>query len=657
MSQLLPSYLLFSYGKYFFRMRIPKELQPILKKKELKRAIPTTDRRVAERAAIVYAADALEKFANLHSGVVMSDNPLQNMSTWKTRIMPDGVVEHEFNPERLEEEIDLAIRKGIIKPVSAAAGASVAQPSPPIQMTPQASSQTLPPPSQPHVTHQSATVAPQAPSPANTGTLSPDMLLSEAVEFYLTDMRSVHSSKTEEDEKPYRSLYRKLIECIGDLPINQIEYSHAGLFRETLKRMPKVHTTLKRSTMTIWELIEDVERVRALLCDFYVITKDPRSKKCAHKRTYAAALKNADRILEELKSLAPVRELARIEALQSVASTSLEAVKAIVQLEADKKLTVCSRFQTSATLLSHETAGQRLNTCSSLFNRLRELSNGKINNPFYKVTIAKSKNSRNSRLHFNSEDLTKIFSDSIWTSHEYEQIYEYWLPLLLLYSGARINELCQLEKKDVFQTKQGIWCISINDQPTDDEEDIWQIIDKSVKTPSSVRTFPLHPKLLELGFLDFWKSCSGSRLFNIKLHGKKTRLSAYPGRRFNEAILPRVEVKEPRKVFYSFRHTTMDTLKQNLVHMEIRAQLAGHATGSVTGDVYGDEFQASTLLPVLLLLDYDAELSNVKPWVPNPTTPDYFSHLQNISASFRQLQRSIFSLPYVATAVTSRLIS
>jgi len=476
------------------------------------------------------------------------------------------------------------------------------------------------------------------------------MLLSEAVEFYLADMRSVHSSKTEEDEKPYRSLYRKLIECIGDIPINQIGYSHADLFRETLKRMPKVHTTLKRSTMTIWELIEDVERVRALLCDFYVITKDPRSKKCAHKRTYAASLKNADRILEELKSLAPVRELARIEALQSVASTSLEAVKAIVQLEADKKLTVCSRFQTSATLLSHETAGQRLNTCSSLFNRLRELSNGKINNPFYKVTIAKSKKSLNSRLHFDSEDLTKIFSDSIWTSHEYEQIYEYWLPLLLLYSGARINELCQLEKKDVFQTKQGIWCISINDQPTDDEEDIWQIIDKSVKTPSSVRTFPLHPKLLELGFLDFWKSCSGSRLFNIKLHGKKTRLSAYPGRRFNETILPRVEVKEPRKVFYSFRHTTMDTLKQNLVHMEIRAQLAGHATGSVTGDVYGDEFQASTLLPVLLLLDYDAELSNVKPWVPNPTTPNYFSHLQNISASFRQLQRSIFSLPYVATA-------
>jgi hypothetical protein len=106
-------------------MRVPKELQPILKKKELKRAIPTTDRRVAVRAAIVYAAEALEKFANLNAGGVMPDNLLLGMSTWKTRIMPDGVVEHEFNPERLEEEIDLAIQKGIIKPVSTTTGTSV----------------------------------------------------------------------------------------------------------------------------------------------------------------------------------------------------------------------------------------------------------------------------------------------------------------------------------------------------------------------------------------------------------------------------------------------------------------------------------------------------------------------------------------------------
>jgi hypothetical protein len=94
----------------------------------------------------------------------------------------------------------------------------------------------------------------------------------------------------------------------------------------------------------------------------------------------------------------------------------------------------------------------------------------------------------------------------------------------------------------------------------------------------------------------------------------------------------------------------MDTLKQNLVHMEIRAQLAGHTTGAVTGDVYGAEYQASTLLPVLLLLDYDAELSNVRPWVSDPTVPEYVKNLKNISTAFRDLQKRVFSLPYAGVA-------
>lgn len=48
----LPSYRLCSYGQYYFRMRVPKDLQPILKKRELKKVIKTTDAAVASRQAI-----------------------------------------------------------------------------------------------------------------------------------------------------------------------------------------------------------------------------------------------------------------------------------------------------------------------------------------------------------------------------------------------------------------------------------------------------------------------------------------------------------------------------------------------------------------------------------------------------------------------------
>jgi len=283
--------------------------------------------------------------------------------------------------------------------------------------------------------------------------------------------------------------------------------------------------------------------------------------------------------------------------------------------------------------LSANTAGQRMNSISSLFNFLLEKSDGVIKNPFKGVTVKNTQKALNARLPFSLEDLSAIFSDKIWTSHDYAQIWEYWLPLLLLHTGARVNELCQLEKKDVKQTRKGIWCISVNNEPTDEEEDIWDVVKKKIKTESSQRSFPLHPKLIELGFLDFWGDSNDGLLFDITPYGG--RLSKYPGKRINDYILPRVkkrtgvDVKNSRKVFYSFRHTTMNELKQSLVHMEIRAQLAGHSTGTTTGDVYGEEYQAHTLLPVLMLLDFSKELKDVKPWVSNPTIPEYFKELKD----------------------------
>ena len=133
---------------------------------------------------------------------------------------------------------------------------------------------------------------------------------------------------------------------------------------------------------------------------------------------------------------------------------------------------------------------------------------------------------------------------------------------------------------------------------------------------------------MELGFLDFWGKSKDGLLFDIVPYGG--RLSKYPGRRINDYILPRVmkntgvAVKTRQKVFYSFRHTTMNELKQSLVMMEIRAQLAGHSTGTTTGDTYGEEYQARTLLPVIMVLDYAEALQAVKPWIPNPTIPEFF---------------------------------
>lgn len=65
--------------------------------------------------------------------------------------------------------------------------------------------------------------------------------------------------------------------------------------------------------------------------------------------------------------------------------------------------------------------------------------------------------------------------------------FKYWVPLLGLYTGARINELAQLFLVD-FQAQGDVQVISIND----DGEG------KRLKTKASKRLVPIHPELVRL---------------------------------------------------------------------------------------------------------------------------------------------------------------
>jgi len=64
--------------------------------------------------------------------------------------------------------------------------------------------------------------------------------------------------------------------------------------------------------------------------------------------------------------------------------------------------------------------------------------------------------------------------------------------MLAAYSGARLNEICQLDVIDIEkQDDVRVMKLEANDK------------DKSIKTSASNRIVPLHPTLLELGFLNY----------------------------------------------------------------------------------------------------------------------------------------------------------
>jgi integrase len=75
-----------------------------------------------------------------------------------------------------------------------------------------------------------------------------------------------------------------------------------------------------------------------------------------------------------------------------------------------------------------------------------------------------------------------------------------WVPFLCAYSGARLSEVCQLRREDIF--RQGsVWCMKFDPEAG------------SLKNVNSERAIPLHPAVLESEFLKFVASVGTGPLF------------------------------------------------------------------------------------------------------------------------------------------------
>lgn len=104
--------------------------------------------------------------------------------------------------------------------------------------------------------------------------------------------------------------------------------------------------------------------------------------------------------------------------------------------------------------------------------------------------------------HFESEELKRLFEGAEMAAlgRESTQAHKFWLPHLGLFTGARVNEICQINPQTDIRVdaKSGIWFLDITDESESHDD-----IEKSVKTAGSKRKVPIHPRLVELGFLKY----------------------------------------------------------------------------------------------------------------------------------------------------------
>lgn len=161
----------------------------------------------------------------------------------------------------------------------------------------------------------------------------------------------------------------------------------------------------------------------------------------------------------------------------------------------------------------------------------------------------------------------------------------YWIPKIAVFSGMRLNEICQLYIEDIHQIEE-VWCFDVNCRR-----------DKELKNPSSQRIVPIHPELLSDGFLGFANAMftqGNARLFPALTRHRKNGYAHQLGQWFQ--LFNRKEITEdPRKTFHSLRHAFADILKQQLVEPHIISELLGHSTGSIAITRYGKRFNVKVL--------------------------------------------------------------
>ncbi len=263
---------------------------------------------------------------------------------------------------------------------------------------------------------------------------------------------------------------------------------------------------------------------------------------------------------------------------------------------------------------SVKTVNEKLLSMQTLFTWAVNNAYYEGDNPFQGLQINGSSSQVTPIKPYKLEHLQKIFSSPVYrgsrnSHHRYAAgttVIEdglFWVPLIALLSGARMNEICQLDTNDIYE-QEGIWLIDINTNGTH----------KKLKNHHSARKVPLHQKLIELGLLDYQQRATTeghSKLFpELPLCSKRQNYANIFSKRY-ATWMKTLELHGGGLVFHSFRHTFITKLRELNTNQIIIDSLAGHNEGSARSN-YG-QTTLNAMQEAINTVAFDLPWDNIKP--------------------------------------------
>ena len=173
-------------------------------------------------------------------------------------------------------------------------------------------------------------------------------------------------------------------------------------------------------------------------------------------------------------------------------------------------------------------------------------------------------------------DTTPILNNTIRNPHRRNKLASYFVPIIAIHTGMRLEEICQLRLEDVY--KEG----------TVDIIRVTISKETKLKTVTSQRIVPIHENLKRVGFLEYCNYMKKQKKERVFWDLTKSRdgYGRNIGRYFME-YLRKVGVYEfQSKVFHSLRHTFITTLLQNGVREEVVNGLCGHKQKTMSTTIY-----------------------------------------------------------------------
>ena len=211
--------------------------------------------------------------------------------------------------------------------------------------------------------------------------------------------------------------------------------------------------------------------------------------------------------------------------------------------------------------LSLRTINKILTRVGSLFKYAIQEGFIEGQNPATDMNLPLGKFEDENRAPFTKEDLEKLLRSNEYVNDKHRKSYQFWIPIIALFTGMRQDEIAQLHLDDIRQDGEGVWLIDVNDKG-----------DKKVKTKSARRLIPIHTfianelKLPE--YIEVLKGEGETRLFPELKKGRDGYAKSV-SRWFNQTYKVKCNIQEDAdgrmKDFHSFRNTFINHLQRKHV--------------------------------------------------------------------------------------------